>query len=248
MGEPNLDDGRAVMSDQAGAPGDVVGQRAGTHPGSACEHAGLRENIIGEASEPDAIALVVLAAGESRRMGRPKQLLPVGGEPLVRRVVRELSEGFGGEIVVVLGAQASAVGAALDGLPVRTVLNEAWAEGMGASLSCGVAAALAAERPPKAVVIALADQPGVGGAHVARLQKVWRETGRPVVASASSGVVMPPVLFAAEWYRRLLALAGDSGARALLRTAGADLEVVPAGPWPDLDTPEEYEGFLRANV
>lgn len=196
-------------------------------------------------AEDGAIALVVLAAGESRRMGRPKQLLPVAGEPLVRRVVRELGAGFAGETVVVLGAEAAAVAGALGGLPVRTVLNAAWAEGLGSSLRCGVEAALAAEPGLGAVLVALADQPGVGAGHLARLRAVWREGGRSAVATERDGVPMPPVLFGAVWFPRLRALAGDVGARALLRAAGGDVATVPAGAWPDLDTPAEYEAFLR---
>ena len=71
--------------------------------------------------EPEPIALVVLAAGASQRMGRAKQLLPVGGEALVRRVVRRLTEGFAGEVVVVLGANAEAVRTALRAHPNRVV-------------------------------------------------------------------------------------------------------------------------------
>ncbi len=198
-------------------------------------------------SEEGRCGVVVLAAGASRRMGRPKQLLPIGGVPLVRTVVAGLLPAGLAPVVVVLGAEAPEVRTALADLAVETVVNAAWDEGMGASLRVGMATAL--ERAPwlTELVVVLADQPGVTAAHLSRLRDERKATGRNVVASTRDGVLMPPVLFAAAWFSRLLALRGDAGARGLLLAAGDDLAVVPAGPWPDLDTPEEYEAFLRAN-
>ncbi len=193
--------------------------------------------------------VVVLAAGASRRMGQAKQLLPVGGVPLVRAVVERLLPADLQPLVVVLGAAAPEVAKALAGLPVETVVNADWAEGMGSSLRVGVAAALERDSRLTELIVVLADQPGVTAEHLGRLRAMRRETGCAVVATANGEVQMPPVLFAVEWFPRLLTLGGDAGARGLLRAAGDDLAVavVPAGPWPDLDTPEEYAAFLRAN-
>lgn len=190
-------------------------------------------------------ALIVLAAGASRRMGRPKQLLPVGGVPLVRRVVEQLGAAAVTPLVVVLGAAAPEVAAALEGLSVRTVVNPSWAEGMGSSIRAGVVAALEAEPALSTLIVALGDHPNVTAAHLERLRAVHEKTGRAVVASESGGVLQPPVLFAAEYFSKLLALQGETGARALLHAAGESLTTVPAGELSDLDTPEDYAAFVE---
>ncbi len=192
--------------------------------------------------------LIVLAAGASRRMGRPKQLLPIGGVPLLRHVVENLLEGPVAPVVVVLGAQAEAIGPVLDGLAVHRVVNAEWAEGMGSSLWAGVAAALELAPQVSGLMVVLGDQPGLTAAHLGRLQEAHRRTGRAVIASERGGVAMPPVLFAAEYFPKLLALRGDAGARALLHSAGEELVVIPGGELVDLDTADDYAAFLRRTV
>ena len=187
----------------------------------------------------------MLAAGASQRMGRPKQLLPLGGVPLVRRVVENLVTGPLSPVVVVLGAHAPEVAAALEGMAVHLVVNAEWAEGLGSSLRAGVAGALGVEPGLEELIVVLADQPDLTVDHLRRLREQRRRTGCAVVASESRGALMPPVLFAAEYFPKLLALRGDAGARGLLQSAGASLAVVPAGELIDLDTPDDYAAFLR---
>ena len=86
------------------------------------------------------IGAVILAAGESRRMGEPKQLLPVGGRPMVRLVAEAVCTARLAQVVVVIGARCEAVGQALAGLPVEMVINERWQEGMTVSLHAGLRA------------------------------------------------------------------------------------------------------------
>lgn len=196
-------------------------------------------------SSPVSCGLIVLAAGASRRMGRPKQLLPIGGVPLLRHVVENLLEGPVAPVVVVLGAQAEVIAPVLDGLAVHRVVNADWAEGMGSSLRAGVAAALELAPQLSGLMVVLGDQPGLTAAHLWRLEEARRQTGRAVVASESGGVAMPPVLFAPEFFPRLLALRGDAGARSLLQSAGTELVVVPVGDLVDLDTVGDYVAFTR---
>ncbi|MCX7781519.1 MAG: NTP transferase domain-containing protein, partial [Negativicutes bacterium] len=83
---------------------------------------------------------VILAAGASRRMGTPKQLLPVGGRPMVRRVAEAVCRSQVAEVIAVTGAYAEEVGKALKGLPVKIAFNPAWAEGQSGSVATGVKA------------------------------------------------------------------------------------------------------------
>jgi len=189
--------------------------------------------------------LILLAAGTSQRMGRPKQLLPVDGKPLVRHMAEVALAAQVSPVLVVLGAHAAEIAPCLGGLAVQVVTNERWAEGMGASVRAGMHA-LAAGRPTvQAVIVALADQPDFSADHLGRMIGAFRATGRTIVASAAGGVLRPPVLFAAAWFPRLLTLEGDTGARSLLQENPADITSVPLGAPADLDTPADYEEFIK---
>ena len=104
----------------------------------------------------------MLAAGAARRLGRPKQLLPVAGVPLVRCVVENVLAGPFSPVVVVLGAQADEVATALAGLVVHRILNAEWAEGLGSSLRTGVAAALKLEPQLENLIVVLTRLPQLG--------------------------------------------------------------------------------------
>lgn len=196
-------------------------------------------------AEQFSCALILLAAGESRRMGRPKQLLPVGGRPLVRHVAEIALAAPVAPVIVVLGAHAAEIAPSLDGLGVQVVVNACWAEGMGSSLRAGMQALAASQPPPEGVIVALADQPDFSAAHLTRLIETHRSTGKPIVASAAGGVLRPPVFFSAAWFPRLHELHGDTGARALLQAHPEAIATVPLGAPADLDTPADYERFLR---
>jgi CTP:molybdopterin cytidylyltransferase MocA len=171
------------------------------------------------------VAAVVLAAGGSARLGRPKQLLEHAGEPLVRRAAREALGAGAAPVVVVLGAQADAVRQALGGLPVTTVVNDAWATGLASSLAAGVREALA-EPSVGGVLVTLADQPLVDAAALARLLAAFPgEHG--VVASTYADALGVPAIFARAHADALTHLTGDAGAGAWLRRRGDAVTRVP---------------------
>lgn len=189
--------------------------------------------------------VILLAAGGSRRMGQPKQLLPVQGRPLVRHVAEIVTRAVVSPVAVVLGAEAAQVEPTLAGLPVRCVVNPDWAEGMASSLRAGVAA-LRAEAPDlAAIVVVLADQPGLSAEHLEKLLQVQAKTGATIVASQVGEARVPPVLFGARWFSALAALTGDAGARDLLRAHRDETVVVPLADNIDLDTPEDYARYVR---
>jgi len=185
-------------------------------------------------SEGTSIAAVVLAAGGSARLGRPKQLVPIDGEPLVRRAARAALDAGCRPVAVVLGAESDSVGAAVADLPVLPVSNPDWAAGVGTSIACGMRAA-AAHRPAGCVVLPC-DQPRLTACVLAGLIERFRRGDARAVACAYGGTVGTPVLFAPALFDRLQALTGDSGAKRLLRGC-APLPVVdfPGGEL-DIDT------------
>jgi molybdenum cofactor cytidylyltransferase len=130
---------------------------------------------------------VVLAAGASTRMGTQKLLLPLGAEPLVRHVVRQVCEAGFDEVLVVAGYQHEQVLAALEGLPVRHALNPDYASGMGSSFRTAV------EHLPgsDAAIFALADQPFVTANPASSGRGSARSRRRPTCSSASSSRSWP---------------------------------------------------------
>lgn len=194
-------------------------------------------------AEP-ALWAVVLAAGEARRMGgRPKPLCEVGGEPMVRRVVRRALQAVDGGVVVVVGAHAPLVAAAVEGLGPRvaTVENPRFAEGMSTSLKAGIGAL-----PPSAcgALVLLADQPGVSAALLRSLQAAWRGA-LAAACRYPDGTAGPPCILGKALWPRVQALAGDQGARRILSELGPRLALVqaPAAQLVDVDTPEDLEAW-----
>lgn len=189
------------------------------------------------------IAGIVLAAGMSRRLGRPKQSLPLGDRPVIRHVVERAVASSLEEVVVVLGAHAEAVRDALAGMPVRFVRNERFAEGQGSSLAAGVAAMGA---DIDAVVILLGDQPGIDANAVDGVIRARRD-GASIAMAAYDDGSGHPVLFGREHFGALRGLAGDAGGREIIRQHGAEVVLVPiAGQVPaDIDTEADWAAIQR---
>lgn len=175
-------------------------------------------------------AAVILAAGASTRMGRPKQLIEVDGKSLVERAVQVALEAGAGPVVVVLGAHAEQISAKIKGLPALAVVNHRWQEGMGSSIALGVKSL---RLETEAVLILHCDHHGVTPQHL----KTLASTPGRIVASEYEGVKGVPALFDRSHFAALTALSGDYGARDLIRRKDA-VAVELKGHF-DLDTPED---------
>lgn len=189
-------------------------------------------------SEP--VAGIVLAAGASTRMGRNKLLLPIGGEPLLRRAVRRALEAGLDPVAVVVGHEADRAREALAGLACRIVPNPDHAQGQQTSVRAGIRAV---EGGSPAAVVLLADMPFVTAAMVSELVRRHRETGAPLVLSDYEGVQAPPTLYARALFPELAAADGEGCSKRVI--ARHEREAVRV-PWPaaslaDLDRPDDYE-------
>lgn len=191
------------------------------------------------------VAVVVLAAGGSSRMGRPKQLLPWHGRTLLRHAVEVACGSTHGPVVVVLGHGAAELAPEMDGLRVHVVENANWERGPGTSVRAG-AILVESLSEVEAAVFLLCDQPLVDEAHVGRLIAAWRESGRSMAASGYAGTAGVPALFDRGCFPALRGLEPTAGARQLLACRPYAVAVVPfpAGAI-DLDTPEDYERLQR---
>ncbi len=186
------------------------------------------------------IATIVLAAGGSRRLGAPKQLVAAGGVPLVHRVAATCVAAGLGPVGVAIGAHAEVVGEVLDGLPVARIANPAWAEGIASSIRAGVA--WAETTGASALLVVLGDQPLLSTAHLAALRDAWLD-GAPIAASRWGEVRGAPAIFDRAHWPDLAQLAGDRGAGSLVKDAHAI-------DWPpgavDVDTPDDARALRDA--
>jgi molybdenum cofactor cytidylyltransferase len=179
-------------------------------------------------------AAVLLAAGGSRRLGRPKQLLRAQGVPLARRAAEALLATAPGRLVVVVGAAGEAVRASLAGLALELVENPDWADGMAGSLRAA-ARALCGHAGP--VLVAGVDQPRLAAAH---LRALLAAGGAGDAASRYGAAFGIPALLSAATFAGAAGLAGDAGFRQLWRGAVTAPRLVDApGLADDVDTPED---------
>jgi molybdenum cofactor cytidylyltransferase len=199
------------------------------------------------------LSAVILGAGASKRMGRPKQLLPLGDRVLLQRIVDEVAGSCVSEIVLVLGHAAEEIVRRIT-LPeteksCRVVINDDHERGQSGSLRLGLGAA---DTRAGAAAILLGDQPGVTHTLIDRVASAFLATGlpaaRPVYDGGNRGPVPGhPVFLARELWRHVDALRGDEGARSLLAAHPEWLLEVPVhGRAPaDVDTWQDYEKYLR---
>ena len=187
---------------------------------------------------------MVLAAGESKRMGGKKELLPVSGEPMIRMIVRKLLESDRiEEVIVVLGHEANAVGATLSGITderLELVGNRRYSEGMGTSLA---QATRACAWGTEAVVVALGDAPFFRTEDVDALVDA-HANGAAIAVPVFQGRRGHPVVLDSAFREEMEELTGDSGARHILeRESGSivEVELSDDGFLVDVDEPDDYE-------
>jgi molybdenum cofactor cytidylyltransferase len=180
---------------------------------------------------------VVLAAGASTRMGTQKLLLPLGGEPLVRRAVRQVCEAGFDDVLVVLGSEHADTLAALDGLQVRYAINLQFTSGMGSSFRTAVEHLA----DSAAAMFALADQPFVTTQEYRTVLDAYRKHAPAIVSVRYGEVMAPPHLFERELFPELAKL--QHGARSVLQRHLERTVILQFPPdlLVDIDTPEDYE-------
>lgn len=183
---------------------------------------------------------VVLAAGAGTRYGGVKQLARIDGRTLVERAVAVMAAGPVDRVVVVLGAEAERIQAETDLDGADVVVASDWSEGIAASLRAGLGML---REGTEAIVITLADQPGVGTAAIAAVLE--RLDGpEPAARATYDGAPGHPVAVKSELYDELAALAGDDGARDLLARAGvATVDCADLADGRDVDTPADLEAL-----
>lgn len=195
---------------------------------------------------PD-IAILLLAAGNSSRMGSIKQLLPWKGTSLINYVLQTATLSETSKVGVVLGANAGIIQKALV-LPedVDIVVNEAWQQGMGGTIAAGIRKLLKNGKNPDGLLLMLCDQPLITPEYLNRMIATFQKSQQAIIASQYGEHAGVPALFPKRYFPELAKLDTDIGARELLARNKTDCQLLEAGELlRDMDTKEAYEQLYR---
>jgi molybdenum cofactor cytidylyltransferase len=189
--------------------------------------------------------IIILAAGASTRLGRPKQLLPWQGKTLLQHAVQS-ALAITTQPVVVTGANADQLVAGLIQHQVQVVFNPEWQQGIASSIHCGLQALLNRTPTPDQVIFMVCDQPFVTDGLLLELINERQNTRKSIIASAYGGTLGIPALFDKSMFSQLLDLQGDTGAKKLIQQNADEVAVVnfPEGNI-DVDTMGEYEELIK---
>jgi molybdenum cofactor cytidylyltransferase len=193
------------------------------------------------------LAIIILAAGSSSRMGRSKQLIIIDRQPMLVKAIEESMLTGINEIVVVLGSNESQHRKAVEKFPVQIVCNREWANGMGSSLKSGLKH-LIENKTLNGVIILVCDQPTVTAEVIVSLVKKHKETGKSIIASKYADTTGVPVFFGSTYFEHLLGLKDEHGAKKIVTEHMNEVATVdfPSGEI-DLDTPEDLNIFFKNN-
>lgn len=192
------------------------------------------------------IGVVLLAAGESSRMGSPKQLLPYGGQTLIEYMVKIAGSSKAKLVVVVLGAKADSIATKIDNNSAILVVNDSWQEGMASSIRTGIKTLIQADPNAVGAILLVCDQPDITSQLINDLIDAHLQTGKPIITCSYADTFGPPALFHRSIFPDLLQLKGDVGARSILQQHIQDVETVafPRGSR-DIDTKADYEELTK---
>ncbi len=188
------------------------------------------------------VAVILLAAGSSSRLGRPKQLLPYKGKTLLRHSMVQALASSAKQIIVVLGDNADILQKEITGFNIHPVMNEQWQEGMASSIRAGMNALTEMNPSVEGAILVVCDQPLMTADLLNTLIAVYRNSGKRIVACSYDDTFGPPVFFHHSFFPELFQLKGDVGARSIIRSHTENVEAVPFPEGSlDIDTEEDYE-------
>jgi molybdenum cofactor cytidylyltransferase len=185
--------------------------------------------------------LIILAAGSSSRLGRPKQLIEFQGKTLIRRAIEFAVTSKADSLVVVLGWNPELIQSGFDSTQIPSVINEKWEEGMASSMQVGLRFLMEKGQPDQ-VILMLCDQPFVDAKLLDQLILAKEKSGKGIVASAYSDTLGVPALFDQKYFEEMLSLKGSEGAKKVILKNKEDVFTIdfPLGKI-DLDTVADLE-------
>jgi molybdenum cofactor cytidylyltransferase len=190
--------------------------------------------------------IILLSAGSSSRLGKPKQLLNYRGGSLLGNTVNVVAMADAKPLVVVLGYNAALLIPEIDKAKALIVINENYATGMASSIVTGLKYLIEKDPLTDGVLILMCDQPFVSAALLNNLIYTQQQTGKPIIASTYGDTTGTPALFHKTIFNELLLLRGDTGARKIIQQHIHEVATVPFEKGSiDIDTEEDYENLLK---
>lgn len=191
------------------------------------------------------IGIIILAAGESKRMGSPKQLLQIEGKSLIHRTAEIALATDCYPVVMVIGANKPQIAPEIVDLPLTIIDNPMWHEGMSSSVKIGLAGVYMTYKEVEAVIILVCDQPYLSVSLLERMVEIYTTKKPRLIACRYGEELGVPALFDRTLFEELLDLKGDKGAKPVLMKHLDEAHILQfeAGSI-DLDTPDEYQAFL----
>lgn len=192
------------------------------------------------------IAVLILAAGASSRMGRTKQLLPWEGTTLLGNAIRNARASDAGCVAVVLGANAASIQKQIPKNNLEIVENAEWQSGLGSSIACGVKFLLEKYPKKKAILTMLADQPLIDKEYLNTMIAAFNQNGKRIIATAYRNRAGVPALFPESYFEKLATLEDDFGAKNIINGPNEKVLILDPGRKNlDVDTKSDYENLIN---
>ncbi|WP_373517677.1 NTP transferase domain-containing protein [Pricia sp.] len=192
------------------------------------------------------IAIIILAAGASSRMGQTKQLLPWKDTTLLGNAIRTAKASDASSVVVVLGANAESIRKEISDNQIAIVENLVWDLGLGSSIACGTDFLIKKKNKPNGIFIMLADQPLIDTAYLNAMMVAFNPEQDVIIATAYENGAGVPALFSENYYRKLTKLDDDSGAKDLIQSQKENVVVLDLEQKTvDIDTKTDYDNLTR---
>ncbi len=194
------------------------------------------------------IAILILAAGESSRMGRPKQLLGWKNNTLLGHAIKNARAICPDHVYVVLGANAEKIKKSVEDT-AHFIFNENYKKGLGSSLATGIVSILKSNKKYQAVLVTLCDQPLIDIDYLNQIIETYRKDDSGIIATAYTNRAGVPTLFDKRYFNELLLLNEDFGASQMIKKYHTDLKTLdPKGKALDIDTWDDYEALVRKTL
>lgn len=189
--------------------------------------------------------IIILAAGNSTRLGRPKQLLLYKGKSLIVTIAEEALKIPDNLTIVVLGYNNQAIAHELEKTSVMWSINNDWESGMASSIQVGMKALLGVFPELQRCIVSVCDQPNISSTEFYGLIQTQKTTGKGIVATEYANTLGVPVLFTQPYFNELLQLAGNEGAKKIVNSYRSDTALYPFEKAAiDIDTETDYEQLL----
>lgn len=190
------------------------------------------------------IGAIILAAGSSERMGRPKQLIPFRGQALILHSIHAALNSMAAPVLVVIGSNHPEIRKLYSELPVQSVINENWESGMGSSIKAGIKRLQEFDPETEGAIIMAADQPLITGDHINEFCRLLNKYDERIICARYNNILGIPTLFEVSLFQEILQIDNNHGAKGIIRDRHNDVRPVdlPVAAV-DMDKPEDIQRY-----